>query len=276
MNRAHRVQAMMRALPLLLGLALVFIVASPSSAQTDEPVTTEETTTDAEHDEAADPEEEARNQSLRDGEEVYAAVCQSCHQPGGVGLSGQFPALKGNENATDAAYVEDVVINGKSGEITVNGETFDGVMPPFSTLSDEDVANVVAYITNDLVAPAATVAVIEPTGPAAGTSLPGFSNLTYYIAFALSLFVGLLVLGPRIASQNDRLDTSWVDAGLKAVTIVLGFVIGIVFIPNWAMQSSTVAKLDRPIQDLIGSGLWAAGLGLGLWTLWYTHRESRI
>ncbi len=270
MNRAHRVLAIRRALILLLGLALVFVVATPSSAQTDEPASA------AEGEEAADPEDEAQNQKLRDGEEVYAAVCQSCHQPGGVGLSGQFPALKGNPNATDAAYVEDVVTNGKSGEITVNGETFNGVMPPFSTLSDDDIASVVAYVTNDLVAPAAVGAVVGPTGPVAGTELPGFANTTYYIAFAMAAFVALLVLGPRLASQNDRLDTPWFDVGLKTTTIVLGFVIGTVFIPNWAMQSSTVSKLDRPIQDLIGSGLWIGGLGIGLWTLWYTHRESRI
>ncbi len=260
-------------------MALVFVIASPSAAQSDEPTTTEAPSTDeatTEGEATVDPEEEAQNQSLRDGEEVYAAVCQSCHQPGGVGLSGLFPALKGNANATDVDYVADVVTNGKSGQITVNGETFDGVMPPFSTLSDEDISNVAAYVANDLVAPAAVGAVIAPTGPVAGTDLPGFANTTYYIAFALAAFVALLVLGPRVASQNDRLDTPWFDVGLKTVTIVLGFVIGTVFIPNWAMQSGTVSKLDRPIQDLIGSGLWVGGLGIGLWTLWYTHRESRI
>ncbi|MEZ5340058.1 MAG: cytochrome c [Acidimicrobiales bacterium] len=237
---------------------------------------TESTATDTTATDEPDPAAEAQNQLLRDGQEVFAAVCQSCHQPGGVGLAGQFPPLKGNTNATDADYVRGVVTNGKSGQLVVNGETYDGVMPPFSTLSEDDISAVVAFVTNDLVAPVAEGAVITPTGPVAGTELPGFTNMTYYLAFAMAAFVLLLVVGPRLASQNDRLDTPWFDVGLKTATIVLGFIIATVFVPNWALNTETVGKLDRPFQDLIGAGLWVGGLGIGLWALWYTHRESRI
>ena len=49
-----------------------------------------------------------------------------------------------------------------------------------------------------------------------------------------------------------------------------------VVVPSMVLQSETVARLDRPVQDVIGVGLWSGGLAVGLLGLWYTHRERRI
>ena len=80
-----------------------------------------------------------------DGAAVYAEKCATCHQPGGVGLPGSFPPLAGNPAATDPAYVEDVIRNGLSGPLEVDGVNYDAVMVAVD-LSDDERAAVVEYV----------------------------------------------------------------------------------------------------------------------------------
>jgi len=209
------------------------------------------------------------------GSEVYSQICSACHQPGGTGLPGQYPPLNGNPNVADAAYVTDVVTNGKQGPIEVLGETYNGVMPSFSTLSDDDIAAVIAYIQNGFQLPAGA-APTAPTGPVAGTELPALANMGSLVAFLLAAAVGGLVLYPRLASQNSRLEVPWLDAWLKTAAIVAAVILLVVVIPDWALKTSAVSKLPRAGQDLIGLGLWGAGLGVVLGALWYAHKESRV
>lgn len=83
--------------------------------------------------------------SQDDGAAVYNQSCASCHQPGGVGVAGSFPPLAGNVRVADPAYVEDVIVNGLSGPIEVDGVRYDTAMPAVD-LSDDDRAAVVEYI----------------------------------------------------------------------------------------------------------------------------------
>ena len=98
-------------------------------------------------------------QDTGEGLAVYSASCESCHQAGGAGLPGSFPPLAGNPNVADVAYVEQVVREGVSGPIDVNGEVFDTPMPAVTTLSDDEVAAVSAYVASLAEGPA------EPTEP---------------------------------------------------------------------------------------------------------------
>ena len=57
-----------------------------------------------------------------------------------------FPPLaKSDVLNGDVTAAIDIILKGKTGEITVNGKKFNGVMPA-QTLSDEDVANVLSYV----------------------------------------------------------------------------------------------------------------------------------
>jgi mono/diheme cytochrome c family protein/uncharacterized Tic20 family protein len=212
--------------------------------------------------------------TLREGAQVFSQVCQSCHQPGGVGLAGKFPPLKDNPNVADAAYVAQVINNGRQGEIVVNGTTYNGVMPPQSTLSDGQVTSVIAYIQSGFQAPASPAPAAG--GPVAGTELPGFANLTILAAFAGALGVFALILGPRVIGVSDRRTMPWLDAWLKTSVIVVGFIVFTVLVPAKVLETETVADLPRPAQDIIASGLWLGGLAAGLLALWYAHRERRI
>lgn len=265
------------ALTLLAALSLGGGVAGAQTAD-EQAVDAPATDAPAAEDPAADGEalDPAVVEQLRDGSEVYTQICSSCHQPGGAGLPGQYPPLSGNPNVDDSAYVTDVINNGLQGEIVVNGETYNGVMPSFSTLSDDDVAAVIAYMQNDFVVPAGADEQAAPLGPVAGTELPALTNMSALVAYLLAAVVAGLVLAPRLISANDRLSVPWLDAWLKTATIVVAVVLLTVIVPDWALKTSTVSKLSRTAQDVIGMSLWGAGLAVLLGALWYAHRESRI
>ena len=83
-----------------------------------------------------------------DGRKVYSSTCAACHQPTGQGASGTYPPLAGSEIVTgDEAKLIRVVLHGLTGEIEVQGETFNGAMPPWGpTLKDDDIAAVLTYV----------------------------------------------------------------------------------------------------------------------------------
>lgn len=74
----------------------------------------------------------------------------------------------------------------------------------------------------------------------------------------------------------DRLTVSWSRAWMKTLVIVVGIATFVVVIPGWVMTLQFVADLDRTMQDLVGSGVFGAGLLLSLWLLHVAQRDSRI
>ena len=93
----------------------------------------------------APPKAQARAQT-NSGSDLYAQSCAACHQPNGEGVEGTFPPLAGNPAAADAAYVTDVIQNGRSGPLEVFGVSYDGVMPPIPSLTGADLDAVVALV----------------------------------------------------------------------------------------------------------------------------------
>ncbi|MDH3248695.1 MAG: cytochrome c [Acidimicrobiia bacterium] len=81
-----------------------------------------------------------------EGSELYQQSCATCHQPDGSGISGTFPPLAGNLNAADTEYVASVILEGRRGPITVDGVTYDGVMPAIPSLSEAQVDAVAAFV----------------------------------------------------------------------------------------------------------------------------------
>ncbi|HEY9897611.1 MAG TPA: c-type cytochrome [Pantanalinema sp.] len=81
-----------------------------------------------------------------DGTKVYETNCASCHQATGAGMPGVFPPLAGAEIPNgDAAEHIKIVLHGKSGPMTVLGKQYNGAMPPFAQLTDEEIAAVVTH-----------------------------------------------------------------------------------------------------------------------------------
>lgn len=100
--------------------------------------------------EAAGEEEEVEFDPIAEGQQVYTRVCQACHQANGQGVEGVFPTLAGAEWVVDEPdNVVKIVLNGLQGELVRDDATYDGVMPAFDNLSDQEIAAVISYIRND-------------------------------------------------------------------------------------------------------------------------------
>jgi len=82
------------------------------------------------------------------GERVYNSNCLACHQPDGKGIPGAFPPLaKSDYLMADKNRAVATVLHGLEGPITVNGQTFNSIMPKL-LLTDDDVANVLTFVRN--------------------------------------------------------------------------------------------------------------------------------
>ncbi len=87
-----------------------------------------------------------------DGAQVFDTSCAFCHQAGGVGVPGQFPRLAGRAGEIASrpegkTFLPQVLLNGMSGRISVDGEQILGIMPGFDTMSDDDMAALLTYLT---------------------------------------------------------------------------------------------------------------------------------
>ncbi len=83
---------------------------------------------------------------IKFGHRIFSQTCFACHQANGEGIKGAFPPLAKSDylNADKNRAIE-TVVHGRTGEIQVNGEKINSVMPA-QGLSDEDIANVLTYI----------------------------------------------------------------------------------------------------------------------------------
>jgi mono/diheme cytochrome c family protein len=92
------------------------------------------------------------SQADADGAATFDLSCAFCHQAGGVGVPGQFPRLAGRvgeiaSKPDGKTFLPQVLLNGMSGRITVDDEQILGIMPGFDTMSDEDMAALLTYLT---------------------------------------------------------------------------------------------------------------------------------
>tara|TARA_B100001121_G_scaffold56192_1_gene49706 strand:- start:96 stop:881 length:786 start_codon:yes stop_codon:yes gene_type:complete len=82
------------------------------------------------------------------GEAVYKAVCNGCHQATGQG-QGQIPPLVDSEWVTQGTErFAQIVLNGLSGPITVNGASYGAAVMPAQkgAINDKQVAQVMTYV----------------------------------------------------------------------------------------------------------------------------------
>lgn len=86
------------------------------------------------------------------GASIYASKCASCHQADGKGLPGAFPPLTGSPYVVgDVGLPVRIVLHGLTGPVTVESQTYNGVMPAWADqLSDAEIAGVVSYIRGEL------------------------------------------------------------------------------------------------------------------------------
>jgi nitrite reductase (NO-forming) len=89
-------------------------------------------------------------QQVAAGKSLYAGICSTCHGADGKGLEGVFPPLAGADYLGKLSEQElaAVPLNGLSGPIVVNGKDYNGVMPPLSHMSDDELAHILTFVMN--------------------------------------------------------------------------------------------------------------------------------
>jgi len=81
------------------------------------------------------------------GRTLYAANCAACHQREGTGVSGAIPPLAHSEWVLgDAGRLPCILLGGLQGRVMVRGAAYDGVMPSFWRLNDEQIAAILTYL----------------------------------------------------------------------------------------------------------------------------------
>lgn len=99
------------------------------------------------------PDEVADNLNTGDrleGSILYKTYCANCHQGDGKGDGSRFPPLVGSEYVTgDKTRLIDIVLNGLQGKITVDGKTYNSMMPPHrDVMDDHALASILTFVRN--------------------------------------------------------------------------------------------------------------------------------
>lgn len=90
-----------------------------------------------------------KEQQVAAGAVLFKGTCSVCHQDNGQGIPDVFPPLaKSDYLLKDPKNAIHIALNGLSGKVTVNGKTYDSVMPPMSQLNDDEIANILTYVLN--------------------------------------------------------------------------------------------------------------------------------
>ena len=100
-------------------------------------------------------EDERKAFLMKLGEKVFktgdgGVACMTCHGEEGKGTPGAFPPLVGQKDLMgDCKHHATIVLNGMQGEITVDGQKYNGVMVPQAAfLNDLQIAAVISYERN--------------------------------------------------------------------------------------------------------------------------------
>ena len=87
------------------------------------------------------------------GPTIFQQSCAACHGENGNGRVGAFPPLAGHVTALvktpeGRTQLLQTVLFGMQGEIRAKGQKYNGVMPAFGQLNDEQLAAVLNHILN--------------------------------------------------------------------------------------------------------------------------------
>lgn len=88
--------------------------------------------------------------SIERGKEVYSTYCMNCHMVDGNGTDVFPPVAKADYLKKPVKTLINIILQGQSGEITVNKKKYDALMPSQPYLEDEQIADVLNYIRNSL------------------------------------------------------------------------------------------------------------------------------
>jgi glucose/arabinose dehydrogenase/cytochrome c553 len=127
------------------------------------------------------PDEKADNLNTGDrleGSILFETYCANCHQQNGQGDNNRFPPIAGSEFVTgDKTRLINIILNGLQGPVTVNGKTFNGLMPAHKDiLDDHAIASIATYIRSRFGNKASGVYTTEVTQVRSGKTQPATTS----------------------------------------------------------------------------------------------------
>jgi mono/diheme cytochrome c family protein len=84
------------------------------------------------------------------GKQLYMTHCIACHQADAMGVKGTFPPIKNSDYfLEDPKRAIHNILFGQAEPIIVNGENYQGLMPPVK-ITDAEVVKVVNYLLKEV------------------------------------------------------------------------------------------------------------------------------
>lgn len=88
--------------------------------------------------------------SAANGKALYMQYCLSCHQADGGGVPNMNPPLiKTSYVLGDKVRLSKILLNGFSERVEIEGEMYSNVMPSFSYLTNQQIADVLTYVRSN-------------------------------------------------------------------------------------------------------------------------------
>jgi cbb3-type cytochrome c oxidase subunit III len=203
---------------------------------------------------SADQVAAARQPSALSGQALFAAHCATCHQPMGQGTA-EYPPLAGNPvvSAADPSAMIAIIVNGRSGSLTVNGHAYNGQMPTWSgQLSNSDIASVATYVRSAWGNGASPVT--EQQVAAAGTPVSAQVGASVYAKNCAACHGanGIGGIGPALA-ENPHVNIG--DPTNMLTTILQGRSL----MPSWRGQlsASDIASVATYVRSSWGNSVSA-------------------
>jgi mono/diheme cytochrome c family protein len=94
-------------------------------------------------------EELRKEQMIINGRELYVQHCANCHQENGSGLGDLYPPIANSDYLKNKERIICMIRYGASGDMVVNGKTYNQAMPANRDLYDLDIASIMTFIYNE-------------------------------------------------------------------------------------------------------------------------------
>jgi aldose sugar dehydrogenase len=90
------------------------------------------------------------NMTISKGAALYTNYCAACHKPNRAGLQNTFPPLVASTIVSrNKSILIKLVLNGRTGPLSVNGQTYNQEMPSFKFMNDNDPASILTYVRSN-------------------------------------------------------------------------------------------------------------------------------
>ena len=93
------------------------------------------------------PSEKQVDEPVAPGKLLYNQACLVCHQADGSGVPGMFPPVARSEFISgDPEKLVRLVVEGLTGPVEVQGEEYNGIMPPRDDLTDQQISDLLTWL----------------------------------------------------------------------------------------------------------------------------------